>query len=575
MGNRYPDKQKDDDVLPISDCKEWTLAKDEKPGRTIILKLIQSHSLGIPIPKQLVSLDEKYLKRCLELIHMNALAANLNSLDTGFLPDHTLFGNINSCDVPKFAVDYPMAVGIGDFVLSSEDEGIVGSIMGSNSMMNILGSPLFRKLGISDHDPRLGGTKLFDNKRRISSDYKRSPGRLTLSPSLKPGKETLGFRKQGYRNNFVHKSEVSDLGSSLPTDQSPGSSSSKGMLQCTWDNGIPHFTFSLNGQKELYLADAAKAEVIHGKALDYVYSFHVKAGGQKSLDLSGIESDLIGKMKVSTSFSLCEGNSKVVETEFVLVGTSDNYAREIHPLTRNSRSRKLSKVMEMFKTGPSHKQRFGGSSAIPEDFSLVRNRIVESRAELLENEFLPNFELAAIVVKDHLQNEDQQEEAGGWGLKFLKKSRVKPSDDSSDVAAPSGCCRSNVEKCSTSMDIIVPAGLHGGPRTWDGGPSSLIERWRSTGRCDCGGWDLGCPLKVLKARPRNEDGLPNSVSQGDCKSFDMFPEGSEQITPTLKMANISDSLYLISFQSSLLSALQCFAIAVATIHSKTPSLRHN
>ncbi|KAK9724237.1 hypothetical protein RND81_05G057700 [Saponaria officinalis] len=582
MGNKYPDSQKDDDALPISDCKEWTLAKDEKPGRTIVLKLIQSETceksfhelfvkqsrpLGIRIPKQLVSLDEKYLKQCFERI----VSTNLSSLDMGFLSDNTSFGNLNSCDVPKFAVEYPMTVGVEEFVLSSVDDGIVGSITGGNNTMNILSSPLFRKLGISDHDTRLIGTKSFENKRRVSSDYKGSPGRLTLSPR-KPVKETLAFRNNVYKNNFVQKNPVSDLSSSLVPDQSPGSNFCKGMLQCTWDDGIPCFEFSLDGHKEVYVANAAKAEVTREKVLDYVYSFHVKASGRKSSDISGIESDLIGKMKVSTTFSLCAGNLKLVETEFVLVGTSDNCAREIHPFTRNSRSRKLSKVMEMFKTGPSHnKQRsysvFGGSRAIPEEFSVDRN--LESKPELLENEFLPNLELAAVVVKDRLQNEDQQEEVGGWGLKFLEKFRVKPTVDSSE------CCRSNVRNCSTSIDILVPAGPHGGPITRNGGPSSLVERWRSSGRCDCGGWDIGCPLKVLKARPRNEDGFPNSASHGDCKSFDIFPEGLDQITPTLKMANISKGLYFISFQSSVLSALQCFAIAVATIHSKSPTLRHN
>ncbi|VFR03351.1 unnamed protein product [Cuscuta campestris] len=46
-----------------------------------------------------------------------------------------------------------------------------------------------------------------------------------------------------------------------------------------------------------------------------------------------------------------------------------------------------------------------------------------------------------------------------------------------------------------SMNVILPGGDHGLPRK--GEPSSLIERWKSGGSCDCGGWDLGCKLRIL------------------------------------------------------------------------------
>ncbi|KAI4368432.1 hypothetical protein MLD38_016989 [Melastoma candidum] len=47
----------------------------------------------------------------------------------------------------------------------------------------------------------------------------------------------------------------------------------------------------------------------------------------------------------------------------------------------------------------------------------------------------------------------------------------------------------------------IPSGLHGMPRTTaTRGPSNHIERWKSGGKCDCGGWDLGCPLTFLEAR---------------------------------------------------------------------------
>ncbi|KAK9665784.1 hypothetical protein RND81_14G136100 [Saponaria officinalis] len=580
MGNSYRDRQKDGekgDVICSSknshksedqialQISGLTLAKGGKPGKMLILRLIQSeprdkwiqelfvkrtHGLGINIPKQLVSLEERYLKRCMELIHMNALqgapcaiSVNLNSVDTGFVSNHTMFRNNDSVDVPESAIDYPVGIETGNLVLSRENDDIVGSIMGSNSMMSILSSPLFQKLGEK---------KILENKRCVPRDNQGS------RPSRDCGDETAAPMKQGYGFDSVQRSPISESSEGFLADEFSASSSSQGMLQFTWDNGLPHFVFSLDDQKEVYVASAGKDE----KALDYVYFIHFKSKGRKLSDISDNESDVIGKIKVSSSFSLFSDKFKVLETEFVLVATNDNHARELHTFSRNSRrSRKISNVMEMFKqrTQTRTPSIFGARArAVAEDISEDR---------CLENDFLPNLELAALVVKERIQNDEhrQQKVGEGWGLKFLMKGRVKPTGyTSSDVS---------MAPCSTSVDIVVPACPHGGPRTRNGGPSSLIERWRSRGHCDCGGWDLGCPLKVLKPRSRSNESWPNSEIHGDCKSFDIFTEGLKQRTPTLKMVNIRDGLYFISFQSSLLSALQTFAIAVATVHSKCPSLR--
>ena len=76
------------------------------------------------------------------------------------------------------------------------------------------------------------------------------------------------------------------------------------------------------------------------------------------------------------------------------------------------------------------------------------------------------------------------------------------------------------------MDVVVPAGVHGGPRTKNGGPSSLVERWRSGGSCDCGGWDIGCPLTILNAGPNNKDVLYQGGVFGKSNSFELFTQVS-------------------------------------------------
>uniref|UniRef100_A0A1J3G0C8 Uncharacterized protein n=2 Tax=Noccaea caerulescens TaxID=107243 RepID=A0A1J3G0C8_NOCCA len=87
-------------------------------------------------------------------------------------------------------------------------------------------------------------------------------------------------------------------------------------------------------------------------------------------------------------------------------------------------------------------------------------------------------------------------------MKFLKKSKTE----------------SERSRCLVSMDIVIPSGVHGGP---EDGPSSLIDRWKSQGNCDCGGWDLGCSLTLLKGKPQKDH---RNV-------FELFIEGSKHETP--------------------------------------------
>ncbi|XP_039057769.1 uncharacterized protein LOC120201179 [Hibiscus syriacus] len=168
-----------------------------------------------------------------------------------------------------------------------------------------------------------------------------------------------------------------------------------------------------------------------------------------------------------------------------------------------------------------------------------------------EKELPPNLELTAIV--------------------FLRRTAGKQHVETVE-ASVSCACSLNTGDCSTSMDILVPAGIHDGPRTRNGGPSSLIDRWRSGGHCDCGGWDLGCPLTVLKSRSSKEPCLPSTDTFDACKLFDFFVQGLKNGSPTLRIANVRDGLYYIHFQSAL-SALQSFSIAVAYIHAQSPGFR--
>ncbi|KAI3826672.1 hypothetical protein L1987_00724 [Smallanthus sonchifolius] len=297
----------------------------------------------------------------------------------------------------------------------------------------------------------------------------------------------------------------------------------QGMVRCLWDNGFPHYVFSEEDERKVFIkVQLIEVGSIANKGVEYVYIFHSK------------ESDLLGEMSVSTSFELCPHGTQIMETKFVLCANADNIEGYTHTLEQNQeKNNGLSKMANIYKNH-SFKQRF-----------------LPMQENLLDHLSLPNLELAAIVMKDYIREGRKEVETGGWGLKFLRKDRYCES------------CKQN-----TNMNVVVPAGFHSGPRTRNGrGPSSLLQRWMSGGSCDCGGWDLGCPLTVFHATPNNQDS-----GFGESVSLDLFVQGCKQSVPVLKMVAVRDGLYDLRYKS-ILSPLQSLSIVVAAIHSRSPILR--
>lgn len=114
-------------------------------------------------------------------------------------------------------------------------------------------------------------------------------------------------------------------------------------------------------------------------------------------------------------------------------------------------------------------------------------------ADWQTSDLQPNNELAAIIVKIPMRisrSSDMQEDHPEEGLK----------DNLPELTSDSNC-GTKIQNCPSiiSQDIgatvILPSGVHAVPHK--GEPSSLIQRWRSGGSCDCGGWDLGCKLRIL------------------------------------------------------------------------------
>ncbi|KAF8780074.1 hypothetical protein HU200_001728 [Digitaria exilis] len=368
-------------------------------------------------------------------------------------------------------------------------------------------------------------------------------------------------------------SHMTSMNSSQPVLSHCPSSLSAGLLQCIWKDGLPHFELSLDNPILAYTANPIRVQD-NDRTLDYVYMIHSGEQGRKDwMGHSSNVSRLVGKMKVSSSLVLNSEKSTILETEFVLYGSPDDYLRQMHNSYSVPKGKGLVKrVTEIIRTGnvsssPRHPWRFGKSSSHQfDDLTEILEREMISAGESgltnLDADDLPtNQELAAIVVREQRQKRQKEPVVGGWGLKFLEKAGLNHSEgtDGSDVQNRNGAAK--------YITAIVPRGYHGGVVLKSSGPSSLIKRWRSGGSCDCGGWDLGCPIKVL-----NNDGcasLPEEESQ-DSRSVELSIKGAKEET-IIRLVNITEDLYILYFDTSL-SPLQCFSTGIAVVHSQAPQL---
>lgn len=291
----------------------------------------------------------------------------------------------------------------------------------------------------------------------------------------------------------------------------------KGIIYCVRRNGSLNLLFKEDTDNgKVYMTNVHKIESCVDQAIDYLYTFRSMTGN-------------VGKMKVFSSLILNPDRSRSVETEFVLFGAEESpkvAQNSIYSAIKNKGLAK--KVANMFRSNNSEKMSDSDES------------------KLLQ----PSVELAAIVVKSLLKRKENELETGGWGLKFLKRVHADTSHKEDIMAS------------CTRINVVIPAGHHGCPMTGDGGPSTLTERWRSGGRCDCGGWDVGCPFTVL-----HDEG----DFQEDCKTVDLFIEGSRHAEPAIKMVTTSEGVLTVYFRPTL-SALQAFSVGVAIIHSRTREL---
>ncbi|KAF5178492.1 Dna ligase b [Thalictrum thalictroides] len=579
-----------------SDSQQQLICKSCRKGSC----LLGVHAKYPLIPKYMhfVSLNEKYLQYCLDLVEYRApnsvltvctpaipcsISVNLISSKKDVMFDNKMevcrHIRRNTNDSGNFVIQCPSSTGTGQWIATIIDR--------KQSVRNILNKPLLHHLGAFDSMVNIERVGLIDVKGTNDTGSMNSFAlRLGGSSPKKLETETVcsGNQKDGSKSFNKQLFSISNAKSMSLNKSSTASSPNflQGMLHYKWENGSPCFMYFVDDQREAYVAKVLKVESSDpdNRDLEYIYSFYTRKGGRKAHRTCDISlDDIVGKMKATSSLTLCSSSdhSKLMETEFVLFGADSKYFGEtgnLDPIRSKTKAYPNKKV-DIFRPKHllKHKSfaKFGAQSSIPEDFSLdpgEDNKLDKQGSKKILGSS-PNFELAAIVINEKVRDYHQERVIGGWGLKFLEKAEVERANTSQEASISSETfqtrCPIYHSDCSRNINVIIPAGFHGGPRTRNGGPSSLTERWRTGGHCDCGGWDTGCALTIFNNQSCEKVSTV-TCAEGENKSIDLVIQGTKQSVPSMKMVKIHDGKYQIQFQTSL-SALQSFSIGMAMIHS--------
>lgn len=344
------------------------------------------------------------------------------------------------------------------------------------------------------------------------------------------------------RNVTLRKSLLNDFSNtkgdtqSVKKDSCSSSSSSpahlSGFLKLKNKNGVPYFEFSVKNPNDVWVAKTWNM----GDGFNWVYTFHMaqnrrksNASGRGSKDHRSKEFLMMAQMQVSCY--LC--------TELIHAGAFDNSMLTEFVLYDLARPRQS--VTQM-----------------PEGLNSSNEVIDQAKVNVQCNlpssnpwpvaDLHPDLETAAIVLQFPSGKRESLKYKGG----DLSRVKLEESTTTSDCLT------------ATKVSVVIPSGNHGLPSCETRGASPLLDRWRSGGGCDCGGWDMGCPLVVFGSSDLKKDEACNLP-------VEIFLKGSKENRPALTMKLTEEGQYAVDFHAKL-SSLQAFSICVAILHGTEASI---
>ncbi|EHA8591509.1 hypothetical protein COCNU_scaffold065735G000010 [Cocos nucifera] len=384
-----------------------------------------------------------------------------------------------------------------------------------------------------------------------------------------------GLSLRSLLNGFSHMNQkIEDDGQLIGKDQVLTSASSPahlhGILKLESMNGTPSFEFSVKDPADVLSAKTWRTD----NAFNWVYTFHgckkrINNTGRGTKDRNVQSPHMVGQMQVSCY--LCSemrengslDNSSV--TEFILYDTVQarrSFAVEerlkcssgsIEPHTEFVSENSM--IDGPLERSNSMEHQLHARHAISSCDSDASTSYPWSPADLR-----PQVEIAAIVIRVPFNKKKKD-----------MKAEMVGSKENSNLSNVIGGDRGR-EMMTGGLDpgimkVVIPSGKHGLPNTDEGGPLSLLDRWRFGGGCDCGGWDMGCPVDVF-GNASADDWADYLTME---KPMALFVQGTKEKLPALSMMADGKGQYSVDFHAQL-SALQAFSICIALLHSSEVSL---
>ncbi|XP_010455553.1 PREDICTED: uncharacterized protein LOC104737143 [Camelina sativa] len=341
-------------------------------------------------------------------------------------------------------------------------------------------------------------------------------------------------------------------------------------------HGLPVFQFVTDSPEEVYGAKTWKSD--NGSTWIYTFS---SAGSRKrsSASVRGLnevskESLLLAQMQVTCN--MCSEVRKkgqdpetLMVNEFVLYDIAQA-RRSVS--TKEDQSLPLDMVNNASKNSvkPDSELRNNSMSGDGSDTMKQRTSQLKRTSQSYDLEasngtnpwsaadLHPDLEIAAIIIQDTIEKRESLKYRRG-DKRLLEKTNLlglSPIEEEKKELLGS--------RVSEKLKVVIPRGNHGLPSTKNLGPSPLIQRWRSGGGCDCGGWDMACPLMVL-GNPRISCSHDQPLVDNQ-HPLQLVVQGAKEHLPALYMSFVEEGHYDVHFHAQL-STLQAFSICVAILHN--------
>ncbi|KAK4780579.1 hypothetical protein SAY87_016685 [Trapa incisa] len=352
----------------------------------------------------------------------------------------------------------------------------------------------------------------------VPARSRSSPLRRMLEPLLKPKDSNCGYSDNPLKKNSEPINRVSTSSIGQPDPSAVILAKAKLDITSCGSINVDNSQVEKKGRSSMV---QALLQVAFKNDLP-LFTFAVKNNG-----------DVLAAAVKERNSSSCKGNQTLIYTFLMIREVKKKSASWINQGGKGKGKNYVPNVVAQMKVSIS-------------PLSNLREFVLFSVEPKNQNqhtsEFLPNNELAAIVSHIPL--------------------RIYPY---SVINQHQGSLSEDVDQdASVNMTVILPSGVHSLPST--GGPSSLIQRWRSGGSCDCGGWDLGCQMKVLSGDHHLREKL-TSKSPPVTGHFALFPQlDAQENRPEFALAPFKDDIYSVEFNSSL-SVLQAFSMSIAALES--------